>query len=146
MGYMLEKGIEKLKTITNVMVNNPARTTGPGAAKVGFVIFMREAGVETDGYIDAGVYVGLNNHSVTVVGTKTNHKEYVNRGGLSHTDKMEYYKSMGGRHFLNDWKAAGSKGKKVSCMEHLRRTNGTDKVANYYRGVEVTNESQYQQG
>ena len=50
-------------------------------------------------------------------------------------------KAIGGRHFTDDWKADRAKGKRISCLEHLRRTNGTDKVANYYRGIEITNET-----
>lgn len=48
MRQMLETGVERLKTIPNVMVNNPAQMTGPGACKVGFIKFMAEVGYETD--------------------------------------------------------------------------------------------------
>lgn len=82
------------------------------------------------GYIDAGVYVGAENRSVTVVGTKKNSREYVDRSGLPYRDKMEYYKALGIKHFHASRKEAPRRGK-ISCEEHLKRTNGTDKVANY---------------
>jgi hypothetical protein len=48
MAKMLETGVQRLKDINNVMVNNPAQTTGPGACKVGFIEFMAEGGVKTN--------------------------------------------------------------------------------------------------
>ena len=113
------------------MVNSPAQITGPGALKVGFIIFMKAVGVETNGYIDAGIYVGDENRTVTVVGTKYKHREYVDRGGFR--GKMQYYRALGISHFSKsrqDW--ASSKGKKqMSCDQHLQATQGTNKVANY---------------
>jgi hypothetical protein len=47
MAKMLETGVQRLKQIANVMVNSPAQTTGPGACKVGFILFMAEGGVKT---------------------------------------------------------------------------------------------------
>lgn len=128
MRQMLESGIYKLKQTGNVMVNNAATTTGPNAVKVGFIKFMAEVGVETNGYIPAGIYVGSNNRSVTVIGRKDRSKEYVNRGGLGNK-KDEYYNAVGIRHFLSMRQGQGPN--KISCKEHLKNTNGTDKVANY---------------
>mmetsp|Transcript_38619 Transcript_38619/g.93359 ORF Transcript_38619/g.93359 Transcript_38619/m.93359 type:complete len:425 (-) Transcript_38619:217-1491(-) len=130
MRQMLETGVERLKTIPNVMINNPAQNTGPGACKVGFIRFMAEVGVETTGYINAGMFVGANNRSVTVVGTKEDSREYVDRGGLGNGNKMGYYKALGIKHFSEARKGTSPKGK-ISCKEHLKRTKGTDKVANY---------------
>ncbi|OEU10318.1 hypothetical protein FRACYDRAFT_263847 [Fragilariopsis cylindrus CCMP1102] len=50
MAKMLEVGVERLKATVNVMVNNPAKATGPGACKVGFIHFMAEVGVETNSH------------------------------------------------------------------------------------------------
>lgn len=72
----------------------------------------------------------MENRSVTVIGTKDNSKEYINRGGLTNGEKMEYYKALGIVHFIDSRKAFPGK-RTISCIEHLKRTNGTDKVANY---------------
>eukprot|EP00980_Cylindrotheca_fusiformis_P011688 scaffold2770_cov104-Cylindrotheca_fusiformis.AAC.9 len=129
MAHMLETGVERLKEISNVMINSPAQKTGPGACKFGFIEFMATVGVQTTGYIDAGLYVGAENRSVTVIGTKDESQKYVNRVGLKYSDKMEYYKALGITHFSATRKYP-PKGR-ISCLEHLQRTNGTDKVANY---------------
>jgi hypothetical protein len=50
---------------------------------------------------------------------------------------MEYYKALGIAHFSGSRKEFPRKGS-ISCKEHLERTNGTDKVANY-RFVENLN-------
>jgi hypothetical protein len=67
---------------------------------------------------------------VTVVGTKERSKDYVNRGGLNHTEKLVYYKALGITHFSELRKVFPRDGR-ISCKKHLERTNGTDKVANY---------------
>jgi hypothetical protein len=43
---------------------------------------------------------------------------------------MMYYEALGITHFIGARKAFPGKGA-ISCMKHLARTNGTDKVANY---------------
>ena len=130
MRQMLETGLYNLKQTGNVMVNNAATTTGPKAVKVGFIKFMAEVGVETDGYIPAGIYVGQNNRSVTVIGEAGRSKDYVHRGGLGSKNKGEYYNAVGIKHFLSMRQGQGPN--PISCKEHLKRTNGTDdKVANY---------------
>jgi len=43
----------------HVMVNNPAKRTGPGAVKRGMIAFQRAVGdTESNGYLDEGVYAG----------------------------------------------------------------------------------------
>jgi hypothetical protein len=81
-------------------------------------------------YIKAGIYFGANNRSVTVIGTKEGSRDYVDRGGLRPRDKMMYYEALGITHFHRAGKAFPGKGA-ISCVKHLARTNGTDKVANY---------------
>ena len=122
----LESGMESLRRTVNVMRNNPAKTTGPAALKNGFIAFMNGT---SDGYIEEGRYVGLDNQSVTVVGRKSNSRQYVDREGLDAGSKSEYYKAMGMEHF-HDTNRHPSKGR-ISCMEHLKLSNGTNKVANY---------------
>jgi hypothetical protein len=126
MKLTLETGMDSLRNIPNVMRNNPARTTGPNALKVGFIKFMNGT---TDGYIPAGIYVGIENRSVTVVGDKDRSREYIERSGLGEAQKSKYYKILGIEHFHENkrFPQAG----RISCMEHLKMTNGTNKVANY---------------
>jgi len=126
MKLSLERGLNALRGTVNVMRNNPSRTTGPAALKNGFIQFMNNT---SDGYVDAGTYVGIDNRSVTAIGIKTNPREYINRGGLSDRDKMKHYAAMGMEHFhsSNIYPNAG----RISCMEHLIRTNGTNKIAKY---------------
>ena len=83
------------------------------------------------GYIEAGVYFGANNRSVTVVGKKEGSQDFVNRNGLGGNDKSVYYKALGIAHF-NDLRKTYPRQGSISCQEHLKRTNGTDKVANYH--------------
>ena len=64
------------------------------------------------------------------MGTKENSREYVDRGGLGNGNKMGYYEALGIKHFSEARKGTSQKGR-ISCMQHLQRTKGTDKVANY---------------
>lgn len=133
----LEDGINNLRGIVNVMRNNPSRTTGPAALKRGFINFMN--GTST-GYIDAGKYFGMNNRSVTAIGNKANPKEYVDRGGLDAASKKRYYAAMGMQHF-HDLHKLSSQGR-ISCREHLKMTNGTNKIAKYvFNGSMYVDES-----
>ena len=68
---------------------------------------------------------------MTVIGTKERSKDYIDRQGLSHSDKTIYYKALGITHFSALGKVFPKHGR-ISCNEHLERTNGTDKVANYH--------------
>lgn len=128
MKYAINFGINNLRNIVNVMRNNPARNTGPGALKNAFIMLMNGT---SNGYIDAGLFEGiLSPRNMTVVGSKTNSAEYVNRQGLNPRDKAAYYKALGIEHFhqTNRYPPRGQ----ISCMEHIRRRNGTYKVANYF--------------
>ena len=122
----LNAGIQKLRSTHNVMNNNPADTTGPGAIKRGFIHFMNNT---SNGYIPAGIYSGLDGRNITVVGNKDNSREYVNRGGLSLRFKREYYGSIGTKHFFDSYDLPRTG--RISCMQHLRMSNGTNRIANY---------------
>lgn len=126
MRLSLESGLRSLRGTVNVMRNNPAKTTGPAALKKGFITFMNGT---SNGYITAGKYTGMNNKTVTAIGEKTNPKEYINRGGLDAGSKRQYYSAMGMQHF-HDTNTLSSTGR-ISCMEHLNLTQGTNKVAKY---------------
>ena len=126
MKLSLDVAIERLRAGKNVMKNNPSKTTGPGAIKMGFIHFMNN---KSDGYIPSGKYIGIDGRSVTVIGTKDRHAEYIHREGVPRAQKYQYYKALGISHFFenNVLPDVGV----VSCMEHLRRTEGTHNVANY---------------
>jgi hypothetical protein len=94
MKHALNFGIPGLQNTVNVMVNNPAHKTGPGAIKNGFINFQKAAGISTDGYIPAGIYEGAEEPSserryCTVVGKKYLPQEYINRSGLSPSKKQK---------------------------------------------------------
>ena len=87
-------------------------TTGPRATKNGFIEFMNAVGVETNGYIPAGEYIGMNNRSVTVVGNKTEPHEFVCRDCVR--GKHEHYKNMDMTHFSTE---RGDQ--HLSCSQHI---------------------------
>ncbi|KAK1745447.1 hypothetical protein QTG54_003371 [Skeletonema marinoi] len=77
--------------------NNAAKTTGPGAFKVGFVYFQRLVGDESSGYVTEGLYHGVQNRTVKVVGTKENANEWIQRESIR--GKSSNYEQMGMTHF-----------------------------------------------
>ena len=101
--------IWSLESISN---NKAPYTTGPRATKNGFIEFMRAAGVESNGYIPEGEYIGMNHRSITVVGNKTKPHEFVNRGGVR--NKQGEYKIMGMKHFSRQ-----RSGQRLSCPHHI---------------------------
>ena len=129
MSLAINNGVGNLRNIVNVMRNNPAIITGPKALKNAFILLMNRT---SNGYIDAGLYRGLSSpRNVTVVGDKSNSREYVNRNGLNARDKAAYYKALGIEHF-HDNKRFPATGR-IGCMDHIRRmqNNGIYKIANY---------------
>jgi mannosyltransferase OCH1-like enzyme len=112
--------IWQLESIQN---NKAPYTTGPRATKNGFIEFMKAVGKETDGYIPAGIYVGMNNRSITVVGDKNYPHEFVHRGGVA--GKQVHYQKMGMVHFS---KQRGIQ--RHSCSQHI-----------YYEYVKTMNQS-----
>ena len=62
-----------------------------------------------------------------MVGNKDNSREYVNRGGLSLRFKREYYDSIGTKHFFDSYDLPITG--RISCMQHLRMSNGTNRIA-----------------
>lgn len=122
----LEEGIHRLRETPNVMNNNPAITTGPGAYKTGFINFMNN---NSSGYVTEGRYDSIGGRSVTVRGSKHNPWEYINRQGVDSVKKQRYYEAIGTKHFFDAFglRKVGV----ISCMEHLRRSKGTHMIANY---------------
>lgn len=138
--HALKHGIDGLRNSVNVMVNNPAHKTGPGAIKNAFVVLQAAVGIIANGYVNAGTYEGAldrasERRNVTVVGTAQKHKEYINRGGLSLKEKQAYFSAANMSGYLWLSKKYPRQGR-ISCMEHIRRQqlahNGAYyEVANY---------------
>jgi len=108
----LHSGLMAIWNLGSIGNNRAPYTTGPRATKNGFIEFMKAVGVDTNGYIPAGVYIGMNNRAVTVVGNKTEPHEFVSRQGVS--NKEEHYESMGMRHFSKQ-----KDGQQSSCLQHI---------------------------
>jgi hypothetical protein len=87
MYYSLHYALLAIWNLESIHNNKAPYTTGPRATKNGVILFLKAVGEETDGYIPAGRYVGTNNRSITVVGNKTNSREFVDRGGVSDKKK-----------------------------------------------------------
>jgi hypothetical protein len=142
MKHALNFGIPALQDTVNVMVNNPATKTGPGAIKNGFINFQKAAGISTNGYTPAGIYEGAENiepsserRYCTVVGNKNLGKEYIDRNGLGQSEKQELFAAANMSRYNDLFKKFPRAGR-ISCQEHIRRqqiaSNGTFyKVANY---------------
>jgi hypothetical protein len=143
--HALHYGIQSLQKTVNVMVNNPASHTGPGAIKNGFIRFQAAVGINTTGYIPAGIYEGAADAAsssseqerryCTVLGKLSKSKEYIDRNGLLEAKKVEYFQAVNMSGYLGLYKKFGRAGR-ISCQEHIRRQqiahNGTVyKVANY---------------
>jgi hypothetical protein len=77
--------------------NNAAKTTGPGAFKAGFIYFEQLVGHPSNGYVTEGLYHGVQNRSVKVVGTKENSNEWIQRESIR--GKSSNYEQMGMTHF-----------------------------------------------
>ena len=81
----------------DISENNAAATTGPGAFKTGFILFQRMKGIDTNGYVSEGVYVGAHDRSVRVVGSKEIPSEWIIRFGVKSKDAG--YAEMNMTHF-----------------------------------------------
>lgn len=108
----LHWGLRAIWSLDSISNNKAPYTTGPRATKNGFIDFMAVVGVQTNGYIPSGIYVGMDNRSVTVVGNKTRPHEFVNRGGVR--NKLGEYAQMGMMHFSKQ-----RSGQRVSCSHHI---------------------------
>ena len=108
----LHSALMEIWNLDSIHNNRAPYTTGPHATKIGFIEFMKAAGTVTNGYIPAGVYIGMHNRSVTVVGDKARPHEFVNRGGIR--GKKKDYEMMGMQHFSSQ-----RRGHRHSCSHHI---------------------------
>jgi hypothetical protein len=90
---------QRLLEVDSVAGQYVPYVTGPGALKSAYIRFMAGGGVVSDGYVVGGTYVGHNNRSVTVVGTKRDGDRYVHRDAIDRRLKKEGYELMGMTHF-----------------------------------------------
>mmetsp|Transcript_5226 Transcript_5226/g.15204 ORF Transcript_5226/g.15204 Transcript_5226/m.15204 type:complete len:471 (-) Transcript_5226:410-1822(-) len=145
----------------NVMVNNPAKRTGPAAVKRGMIMFQRGVGIESDGYVPEGIYDGaldtdvepalpwydranvaedgeyaspseLLNRTVTVHGNKSDAQLYIKRSGLVSRQKYKAWASMNMTHYHLDHKKFPTMNK-ISCQQHVARmTSLTSTNTSFY--------------
>ncbi|KAL7538205.1 hypothetical protein ACHAWF_006022 [Thalassiosira exigua] len=118
--YMCAKqALQAIAFRDDISKNNVAKTTGPGAFKVGLILFQQFAGIETNGYVDAGTYEGEHGRTVKVVGLKANPNEWIVRYRVGGNVKEESYAQMGMTHFF----ASGRKfeelhrGQQIGCLD-----------------------------
>ena len=101
----------------DISANNAAKTTGPGAFKTALIYFQRLVGDESSGYVTEGLYHGIQNRSVKVVGTKENSNEWILRESIR--GKSNNYKEMGMTHFhetRNKFKEMHEGDETVGCL------------------------------
>jgi hypothetical protein len=139
----MKRGLEALYTIPNVMVNNPAQSTGPNALKVGFILFQEALNITTAGYEPEGFYEGdylstdrpggmgvstTTPWTIHLIGSKNESARYVDRNGLVGPLKHQYWRASNMSHYHGKWKQYPRTGR-ISCAEHISRQeqlwNGT---------------------
>ena len=135
--HTMDDALSHLRASPNVMDNVPARTTGPGAAKRGFCFFRRAGVVDygSGGHLTNRTYVGEQNRSIRMIGSRERSHQYVSRSGLWRKAKGDYYRALNMTHF-NQWDTRTPRripnDRLVSCEQHLIRTAGQPgKKANY---------------
>jgi len=104
--YTLNHAVQNVLAAKDTGLTFPGRTTGPHALLAGFRSFLkdvgRDVGIAADKPIRAGSYKGRNNWTVTVVGKSDRESEYVYRQRVGDTEKLEEYKKMDLKFYLND--------------------------------------------
>jgi len=97
MYFSAKSALQAVAWRPDISNNNAAKTTGPGAFKAGFIYFEQLAGFPSTGYVTEGLYHGVQNRSVKVVGTKENSNEWIQRESIR--GKSSNYEQMGMTHF-----------------------------------------------
>lgn len=97
MYFSAKHGLQTLAFRDDISANNAAKTTGPGSFKTGFILFQMMRGIETNGYVEAGVYDGAHGRSVRVVGDKRRSNDVIQREAIK--GKAGNYEKMGMTHF-----------------------------------------------
>jgi hypothetical protein len=97
MYFSAKQALRSLSWRTDIGSNNAAKTTGPNAFKIGFIYFQRLVGNPSTGYVTEGLYHGIQNRTVKVVGTKESSNEWIIRETI--VGKGNQYGQMGMTHF-----------------------------------------------
>ena len=93
--------------------------TGPGALKNAFIDFMGAKGTKLGDHYQRqyqGIYVGMDNRTVTVVGSHDNQNLYIDRYGLGRRGKKKGYQMMNQTHFGS---TTLEENLNISCFQHL---------------------------
>ena len=121
--------------------------TGPGALKMGMILFMDVRPLDAGPFqrVPRGFYTGINNRTVTVRGSKQTSQHYIQRTAVNGFQKKKGYAQMGQVHFNGAAKAlkeADRNYKNVSCLalahqELYDNVNASTRsplfLPNYYR-------------
>ena len=143
--------MKNILTIPSLQATYVAQVSGPTALKEASIIFLgRHQHMIKDMDLNgrggnlnrkiwmgsAGTYVGIQNRTVTVVGSQLTTNDYIHRESIHPFDKRDAYVAMGMKHFT--WAHRGKKSLRgwpggrikpldaeqwnISCLEHLYKT------------------------
>jgi hypothetical protein len=88
----------RLLEVPHVGAQYIPQVTGPGALKMAFKYFMRTPDTDKNGRVRQGIYVGVGNRTVTVLGHKdTGSHNYIQRATM--VGKAGQYKQMNMKHY-----------------------------------------------
>jgi mannosyltransferase OCH1-like enzyme len=126
MTYMIvHHTLLRLLGLNNVLNQYVPFVTGPGAVKSAFIGFMSDWDTGRFGKVrQPGVYTGMGNTTVTVLGTARNSGQYVARGVVPNKgrlyDKMNMtHFSVSGQKPMNKKNARDHEPKTDSCLQHI---------------------------
>ena len=130
----------RLMDLESVLNQYVPVVTGPGALKSGMISFMQVRPRDSGEFqrVPAGYYVGIDNRTVTVRGTKQNTNEYIRRTAVNGAKKKDGYRKMGQTHYNGAFKYMTKKKqelKNVSCIALVHRelfNASTTTVPHYY--------------
>jgi mannosyltransferase OCH1-like enzyme len=126
MTYMIvQHTLLRLLGLNNVFNQYVPFVTGPGAVKSAFIGFMSDWDTGRFGKVrQPGVYTGMGNRTVTVLGTASNSGQYVARGIIPNKgrlyDKMNMtHFSVSGQKPINKKLVGDDEPKTDSCLQHI---------------------------
>ena len=107
MYLLVQRIMKQVMDVTNLKKHRPAQVTGPGALKNAMIEFMNKVndqGDDKDVYetfqrVKEGVYTGMGNATVRVLGEKEKPNHWVHRDYLGRKQKNNLYDQMNMTHF-----------------------------------------------
>lgn len=120
MFYTIQHVLSSLLQIEDTGMIRAPQVTGPHALHRGFQAFRWDVGVRVPDAVPgekpakAGVWIGTDQHNITVCGVGENENEYVHREFIRRKKKIKEYEAMGMTHFTGDMAKTDR-----SCMQTL---------------------------